>query len=213
MSKHQNIIDAAVKANQARGFHAQYPEHPKAYGEAAPVQGEADFNAALHQPFKALLQTGETGWGGGETSPYTQEPLGITYPLFTADTLVQHAAAAARKWQQTSVSDRANILVDTLEAIAQQFFAMAHATMHTAGQPFMMSFQASGPHANDRALEAIAMGYQELTRYPSQLLWEKPMGKMSVKLDKQFKPIPKGIGLVIGCSTFPVWNTLPGVYA
>ncbi len=77
----------------------------------------------------------------------------------------------------------------------------------------MLSFQASGPHANDRALEAIAMGYQELQRYPGQLLWEKPMGKMSVKLDKHFKAIPKGIGLVIGCSTFPVWNSFPGIYA
>jgi phenylacetic acid degradation protein paaN len=39
------------------------------------------------------------------------------------------------------------------------------------------------------------------------------MGKMSVILDKTYKPVAKGIGLVIGCSTFPVWNTVPGVYA
>jgi phenylacetic acid degradation protein paaN len=32
-------------------------------------------------------------------------------------------------------------------------------------------------------------------------------------LYKTFRPIPKGISVVIGCSTFPVWNTLPGVYA
>lgn len=39
------------------------------------------------------------------------------------------------------------------------------------------------------------------------------MGKFSIKLEKNFKAIPKGVGLVIGCSTFPVWNTLPGIYA
>lgn len=213
MIKHQNILDAAVKANQARGFYAQYPEHPKAYGEAAPAQGEAEFNDALHQPFKGLLQTGEGSWGGDEVSPYTQEKLGITYPLFTAGILVKNAQAAAAKWQHTDVTTRADVLIESLEAISGRFFAIAHATMHTSGQPFMMSFQASGPHANDRALEAIALGYQELSRYPSHLVWEKPMGKMSVKLDKQFKAIPKGIGLVIGCSTFPVWNSLPGIYA
>ncbi len=39
------------------------------------------------------------------------------------------------------------------------------------------------------------------------------MGKISVKLQKSFRPVPKGLGLVIGCSTFPVWNSLPGIYA
>jgi phenylacetic acid degradation protein paaN len=77
----------------------------------------------------------------------------------------------------------------------------------------MMSFQASGPHAGDRALEAIAMGYEELQRFPATQVWEKPMGKTSLQLHKTFKAVPKGIGLVIGCSTFPVWNSLPGIYA
>jgi phenylacetic acid degradation protein paaN len=39
------------------------------------------------------------------------------------------------------------------------------------------------------------------------------MGKFYVKLEKNYSPKPKGIGLVIGCSTFPVWNSLPGLYA
>jgi len=85
--------------------------------------------------------------------------------------------------------------------------------MHTTGQSFMMSFQASGPHANDRALEAIAMGYEELHRFPAEQMWEKPMGKINLQLKKTFKAVPKGTGLVIGCSTFPVWNSLPGIYA
>ena len=32
-------------------------------------------------------------------------------------------------------------------------------------------------------------------------------------LKKEFKIIPRGIGLVIGCSTFPTWNTYPGLFA
>ncbi|ACU58634.1 phenylacetic acid degradation protein PaaN [Chitinophaga pinensis] len=211
--KHQNTIENAVKANHERAFYSQYPEHPKAYGENAAEQGENRYKALLQQPFKQLLQTGETSWAGEEVSPYTQEALGITYPIFSPDELVHRAIAAAPQWRNTTVDVRADILVETLEAVKERFFDIAYATMHTTGQSFMMSFQASGPHANDRALEAIAMGYHEGNRYPASLMWEKPMGKTSLQLKKNFRAIPKGVGLVIGCSTFPVWNSLPGIYA
>ncbi|MFB1004065.1 MAG: aldehyde dehydrogenase family protein, partial [Bacteroidia bacterium] len=45
------------------------------------------------------------------------------------------------------------------------------------------------------------------------LAFSKPMGNYSLDVQKSWKPIAKGIGLVIGCSTFPTWNTVPGVYA
>ncbi|MCY7411060.1 MAG: aldehyde dehydrogenase family protein, partial [Chitinophagales bacterium] len=59
----------------------------------------------------------------------------------------------------------------------------------------------------------IAVGYAEQIKYPEKTIWEKPMGKFSVCIEKTFAPSARGIGLVIGCSTFPVWNTLPGLYA
>ncbi|WP_343700949.1 phenylacetic acid degradation protein PaaN [Chitinophaga sp.] len=213
IAKHQNIIDNAVKANQNRTFYAQYPEHPKAYGEEAPPQGEASFKSLLQQPFSRLKQKIVTGWAGEEVSPYTGEPLGITYPLTDTEELVQAGKRAGRRWAQLGVADRAGILTESLEKIQHHFFEIAHATMHTTGQSFMMSFQASGPHANDRALEAIAMGYQQLQAYPEKQTWEKPMGKSSIRLEKSFRAVPKGLGLVIGCSTFPIWNSLPGIYA
>ncbi|MDQ0108094.1 phenylacetic acid degradation protein paaN [Chitinophaga terrae (ex Kim and Jung 2007)] len=212
-TKHQNIIDQAVRATHERTFYAQYPEHPKAYGDDAHAKGIQSYQQLLGKPFKQLLQTNETGWSGEEVSPYTREVLGITYPTFAADDLIRKAAIAGKGWKQLPVAERAGALTETLERIKDYFFDIANATMHTTGQSFMMSFQASGPHANDRALEAIATGYHELLRYPPQVSWEKPMGKASVKLVKTFRAIPKGIGVVVGCSTFPVWNTLPGVYA
>ncbi len=212
-TKHQNILDNAVKANHERRFYSQYPEHPKAYGEEAPAKGAANFQAMLQQPFDQLLQTGSGSRVGEEASPYTLEPLGITYPSVPANELVSKASGAARQWANTPVANRADVLTDSLERIKSLFFEIAYATMHTTGQSFMMSFQASGPHANDRALESIAMGYEELQRFPAEQTWEKPMGKTSLQLHKTFKAVPKGIGLVIGCSTFPVWNSLPGMYA
>ena len=120
---------------------------------------------------------------------------------------------AFEEWKHVKPAERYGLLAASLEKMKNHFFDIALATQHTTGQSWMMSFQASGPHAADRALEALAMGYYELTRFPEKVLWEKPMGKFSVKLEKTYEPKPKGIGLVIGCSTFPVWNSLPGIYA
>lgn len=210
---YREIIDKAIAAIKARTFYAQYPESPKAYGEEASKAGLDIFNQQLAKPFTGLLQQNPAAWVGEETSPYTAQPLGITYPVFEAETLIVRAGRAFATWKQVSVEQRAEILVDALERIKNRFFEIAYATHHTTGQSFVMSFQASGPHASDRALETLALGYEELTRFPQQVTWEKPMGKTSVVLQKQFKPVAKGIGLVIGCSTFPTWNSVPGLFA
>src|SRR3954468_3383060 len=123
--KHQNTIDNAVKANHERAFYSQYPEHPKAYGENAIEQGSERYQQLLKKPYKQLLQTGELSWAGEEVSPYTLEPLGITYPVFGADDLVEKAAAAAPQWRNTIVSVRADILVEALEGIRERFFDIA----------------------------------------------------------------------------------------
>ncbi|MCW5907624.1 MAG: phenylacetic acid degradation protein PaaN [Chitinophagales bacterium] len=209
----KEIIEKAIKAIHERVFYAQYPEHPKAYGEEAPGKGLEAYNNQLGKQFTGLLQQNPVEWTGEEVSPYTNKPLGITYPVFDVDTLIVRAGRAFGEWKKVSADDRAEVLVDALERIKNRFFEIAYATHHTTGQSFVMSFQASGPHASDRALEALAMGYEELNRFPASVTWEKPMGKASVVLQKQFKAIPKGIGLVIGCSTFPTWNSVPGLFA
>jgi len=207
------IVENAIKANRERVFFAQYPEHPKAYGEQAPTDGLAAYQNQLGKKFEQLTQANPESWGGEEVSPYTMDALGIQYPLFSTETLVIRAGRAFGTWKNVSPEDRADVLVDALERVKLRFFEIANATQHTTGQSFMMSFQASGPHANDRALEALAMGYEEVTRFPSSVVWEKPAGKGVLKLDKKFKAVPKGVGLVIGCSTFPTWNTVPGLFA
>lgn len=208
-----DIIHQAIRAIRERQYYAQYPEHPKAYGEEAPQKGQDAWQAALGKPFAGLLQDSPQQWIGEEASPYSGESLGITYPAWDAETLVQRAAKAGAIWRNCSVDERAAILVEALEGVKHRFFELAHATQHTTGQSFMMSFQASGPHANDRALEALATGYEELTRFPAALTWVKPMGKAELRLEKSWKAVPKGVAVVIGCSTFPTWNSVPGLFA
>jgi phenylacetic acid degradation protein paaN len=213
--KHEAILRKAIEALHNRTFFAAYPEHPApaVYGETADADGQAAFKNRLGKKFEELKQDNPEGWIGQEESPYTQEPLGISYPSFPTSTLIERAKKAYHAWRKVSVQDRAGILIESLERVKARFFEIAYATMHTTGQGYMMAFQASGPHAADRALEAIAAGYEELNRFPATALWDKPMGKINIQLNKEWRAVPKGISLVIGCSTFPTWNTVPGLYA
>lgn len=213
--KHQPLITRAIEALHIRTFYSAYPENPlpAIYGEAADSEGQAKFKALIGTNFNELKQPTAQHWIGQEESPYLREPLKIMYPAFTVSTLVENANKALETWRATPVNNRAGILVESLERMKQRFFEIAYATMHTTGQGYMMAFQASGPHAADRALEAIAAGYEELTRFPQEVKWEKPMGKYSLHLQKTWCAVPKGVSLVIGCSTFPTWNSVTGIYA
>lgn len=212
--KHQSTLQQAIKALHDRTYYAAFPENPapQVYGETADADGKARFSAQCGQKFMELKQSGEDGWAGQEESPYLQEPLKISYPVFGVPKLIDRATKAFGEWRKVSSDDRAGILLESLERVKGRFFEIAHATMHTTGQGYMMAFQASGPHAADRALEAIAAGYEELGRFPASAVWDKPMGKFNLQLKKEWRAVPKGISVVIGCSTFPTWNSVTGIY-
>ncbi|MHC2992435.1 phenylacetic acid degradation protein PaaN [Pontibacter sp. HJ8] len=214
-NKHISTIDTAVKALHTRSFFSHYPENPlpEIYGENADKEGREKYKSLLNNRFEELLQENPEAWVGQEETPYEQQPLGVKYPYFSVETLIARADEAFHQWRKVKPVDRAALLVESLERMKNRFFEIAYATMHTTGQAYMMSFQASGPHAADRALEAIAAGYEEQSRFPEAMEWEKPMGKYNLKLNKSWRAVPKGIGLVIGCSTFPTWNTVPGMFA
>ena len=220
VEKHRPTLERALKANAARAYYAHWNESPskKVYGETAAEEGEASFSSSLRGKFARLLQSGEVGWHGEEESPFglpTGSALKIEYPTFTVEQLVTRAHNAKMQWQRRSPLERACVLIEALErmGVGAVFFEIAFATMHTSGQSFARSFQASGPHSFDRALEAVALGYAEQAQFQSEVLWEKPAGQAALTVRKRFHVVPKGVGLVIGCSTFPVWNTLPGLFA
>lgn len=212
--KHLPTISKAIEALHARTFYAAFPENPSPaiYGETADADGQAKFKAMLGKKFEDLKQSNPDGWAGQEESPYLQELLNVSYPTFSTSTLIDRSKKAFHQWRKISAKDRAGVLMESLDRVKARFFEIAYATMHTTGQGYMMAFQASGPHAADRALEAIAAGYEELNRFPEKVVWDKPMGKFNIQLNKEWRAIPKGISLVIGCSTFPTWNSVTGIY-
>ncbi len=208
-----SILNDAQAALKNRLYFSAYPENPKAYADDGNEAGKTAFSKQLNENFTELDSNNAIGWIGTEVSPYMQVGLGVHYPQFSVETLIAHAITSKAAWNAVSIQNKANILVEMLDAVKDRFFEIAYATMHTTGQSFVMSFQASGPHANDRALEVIAMGLQELSRFDANVNWVKNMGKFDLTIKKNFKPVSKGIGLVIGCSTFPTWNTVPGLFA
>ena len=212
--KHRARLEQAVAASRARGFWSAFPEAPsgKIYGETAKADGEAAFKALLGKPFE-LDQPTDGGRVGQEVSPFGLE-LGITYPKSDPAQLVAAAQAAGVAWARASVDTRVGVCLEILERINKQSFLMAHAVMHSSGQAFVMAFQAGGAHAQDRGLEAVAYAWDEMTRVPGQAHWEKPAGKHGpLVLDKSFRIVPRGVALVIGCATFPTWNSYPGLFA
>ncbi len=212
--RHRATLDRALQAIAERGYWSPYPESasPKVYGEGAAEAGKAAFDALKDKPFP-LDQPGTAGTVGGEKSPYGFA-LGITYPKADVDRLFAAVAKAQIAWRAAGPEAWAGVCLEILHRINQQSFLIANAVMHTTGQAFMMAFQAGGPHAQDRGLEAVAYAWDELRRIPAKAHWEKPQGKNEpIRMEKHFRIVPRGIGLVIGCCTFPTWNGYPGLFA
>jgi phenylacetic acid degradation protein paaN len=214
VAKHAERLDAALAAIAGRGYWSAYPESPspRVYGEGTAEAGKAAFEAHLHKPFR-LDQPGADGHVGGEVSPYGLD-LGVSYERVDADALIAAATAALPGWRTAGPRVRAAVCLEIIDRLNARSFEIAHAVMHTSGQAFVMSFQAGGTHAQDRALEAVAYAYAEQTRHAGTAVWEKPQGKRPpLRMEKTFTPVPRGVALVVGCTTFPTWNAYPGRFA
>lgn len=212
--RHRPILDAATAALRMRGFWTPFPEIPsgKIYGESARDQGGAAF-AELQGAAFDLPGHPATERLGAELSPYGPE-LRITYPAADVDTLIAAAESARPALAAAGARARVGVCLESLARLNRASFLMANAVMHTTGQAFAMAFQAGGPHAQDRGLEAVAMAWDEMTRFADSARWEKPQGKAApIVLEKHWQIVPMGIALAIGCNTFPTWNSYSGIFA
>ena len=212
--KHRATLDRAVNAIAERAYWSPYPESAsqKVYGEGSAEAGKGAFDALLNHPFP-LTQPGTVGQVGAEKSPYGMT-LGVKYPKVDVDALFAGIAKAREGWRRADPQAWIGVCLESLARINKESFTIANAVMHTTGQAFLMAFQAGGPHAQDRGLEAVAYAWDEMRRVPDKARWEKPQGKGDpVRMDKRFRIVPRGIALVIGCCTFPTWNAYPGLFA
>ncbi|MDN7865250.1 phenylacetic acid degradation protein PaaN [Burkholderia multivorans] len=213
-TKHEDTLKRALAAIESRGYWSPFAEmpSPKVYGESANADGEAAFKSHLGKTFE-LDQPASGETVGAERSPYGVA-LDIRYPKSTPDALIAAAAAAQRTWREAGPSAWIGVSLEILARLNRASFEIAYSVMHTTGQAFMMAFQAGGPHAQDRALEAVAYAWDQLRRIPADAHWEKPQGKNPpLAMQKRYTIVPRGTGLVLGCCTFPTWNGYPGLFA
>nr|MBA3489060.1 aldehyde dehydrogenase family protein [Longispora sp. (in: high G+C Gram-positive bacteria)] len=214
-AKHSEKLDSARTAIQERHYWSGYPESPspKVWGETAATEGKAAFQAYATSDFP--LDTPGADRITTERSPFGID-LGIRYPHLDVDTLITSAENALPAWRDAGPRTRAGVCLEILDRLAQPqcTFELANAVQFTTGQAFVMAFQAGTAHAFDRALEAVAYAYTEMSRHPETAAWEKPAGKGDpLRMTKTFHVVPRGVALVIACNTFPTWNSFPGLFA
>lgn len=214
-AKHRELLERADAACSSREHFSGWPENPstKLHGEALPARGKARFEALLGADYP-LVQPGESGRIGEEVSPYTGESLAIRYPKMDVPALFGAIDAARPAWARATPRERVGVCLEMLDRCAQQLFENAHATMHTSGQSYVMAFAGSGANALDRGLEALVYAHRAMTDVPAAGRWQRSFGRDGVAdLHKRYRLVPRGVGVVICCATFPLWNAYPALCA
>ena len=181
LARHRALFDEALTACADRRHFSGWPENPssKLHGEELPAAGRARFEALLGKPFP-LEQPAETGRIGEEVSPYTREPLGISYPKVDVPALFDAIDAARGPWAAAEPETRVGLCLEMLARCGEQLFENAHATMHTSGQSYVMAFAGSGANALDRGLEALAYAHKAMADVPRTGRWQRQFGRDGV---------------------------------
>jgi phenylacetic acid degradation protein paaN len=213
---HEEILANAIEATRTRGYYSAFNESPspRVYGETAAADGKAAFEALRGTAFP-VSTPGASGTVATEKSPFGFA-LDVSYPRVSADgvdVLLEAAGAGLKAFRDAGPDARVGVCLEILHRLHGRIFELANAVQHTSGQAFVMAFQAGGANALDRALEAVAYAYTEMTRVPASAVWEKPAKGEPLRMEKTFTAVPRGVALVIGCNTFPTWNSYPGLFA
>src|SRR5262249_7465055 len=110
--KHRELLERALTAIRERTYWSAYLEVARAYGDEAPGQGKAAFDAVLGKRFP-LEQAATDGWVGAERSPFGID-LGVTYPHADLDALLDEMAAHVPIWRDAGPDTRAGVCLEIL---------------------------------------------------------------------------------------------------
>lgn len=212
---HRATLERAWQACQERHFWSPFPEAADAYPDSANAQvaGRLAFERQLGQRFE-IEQPGVTAWIGQETSPYTRQPLGVSYPQSDLDSLFEAATSAMQAgWAQADPEQRIGVLLEVVQRQYQQLFELVYAVFHTTGQSFNMSYAGSGVNALDRGIEALAYAWSAMDAVPRHAQWQRQFGRTTIELEKTYRLVPRGVAVCFTCASFPTWNALPSMMA
>ncbi|WP_309629254.1 aldehyde dehydrogenase family protein [Brevundimonas sp.] len=214
VARHAPTMAAAIDAVQTRKSWSPYSDSPstKIHGPDKPGAGKAAFEARLGTTFD-LGQPGVVGEVGEEVSPFTQQPLGIRYPQSDPEALIAAAVSAMGDWREADFELRIALCLEMAARLYDRNFEMAHAVMHVAGQSYTQAFSGSGPNALDRGVEALAYAAKAMRDVAPSATYHRNFAGEAVALEKTYVLVPRGVGLVICCASFPTWNAYPAMFA
>ena len=214
IARHAPTLASAIDAVETRKSWSPYSDSPstKIHGPDKPGAGKAAFEARLGTTFD-LGQPGVVGEVGEEVSPFTQKPLGIRYPQSDPEALVASAVSAMGDWREADFELRIALCLEIAARLYDRNFEMAHAVMHVAGQSYTQAFSGSGPNALDRGVEALAYAAKAMRDVAPAATWRRTFAGEQVTLEKTYVLVPRGVGLVICCASFPTWNAYPAMFA
>jgi phenylacetic acid degradation protein paaN len=212
--KHRDALAQAHQACRHRGYFSLFHETPDRHpgGADAQAAGVAAFRAQLGRAFE-LDQPGTLDRISGEVSPYTGEPLAIDYPRADVDALFGAAQAAMRGWAEAPPEARLGVCMEIVARLYADVFVAQQAVMHTAGQSALMSYAGSGTNALDRGVEALAYAHAAMADVPREAVWERKFGSTTLRLQKRWRLVPRGVAVCFACATFPTWNAYPAMLA
>jgi phenylacetic acid degradation protein paaN len=212
--RHRPLLRRATEACATREYFSPFPETPDRYPDSAAAfeRGQVAFEAQRGCAFE-LDQPGATGRLGDEVSPYTGQRLDIDYPQSDVDVLFDAARSAMPPWADAGAQARVGVCLEIVQALYDELPQLVPAVMHTAGQSQAMSYAGSGTNALDRGIEAIVYARQAMTAVAAQALWERRFGSATIRLQKRFRLMPRGVAVCFTCATFPTWNAYPAMFA
>ena len=214
IARHAPTLASAIDAVETRKSWSPYSDSPstRIHGPDKPGAGKAAFEARLGTTFD-LGQPAVVGEVGEEVSPFTRKPLGIRYPQSDPEALVASAVSAMGDWREADFELRIALCLEIAARLYDRNFEMAHAVMHVAGQSYTQAFSGSGPNALDRGVEALAYAAKAMRDVTPSATWRRTFAGEQVTLEKTYVLVPRGVGLVICCASFPTWNAYPAMFA
>jgi phenylacetic acid degradation protein paaN len=213
--KHRERLDAADQACRSRGAYSPFIESPKGslHPDGAKQRGLSWYEATLGGALEDTAPVGSSSAVAAEVSPYTGEALGVSYARPSVDSIFRALAQAWPAWRAASPERRLGVCLEALDRLAAAVFDNAFATMHTTGQGFMMAFAGSGANSLDRGLEALVYARRAMSDVPREGSFTRRFGRAEVTLRKRYRLMPRGVGLVIACGSYPAWNAYPALMA
>ena len=216
--KHRATLDRALQAIAERGYWSRVSRSRRArkvYGEGAAEAGKAAFDALLGKPFRADAAGARSATVGGERSPFgidARRHLSASPTSTACSRPSAQAHGAVAQGRARSVGRR----VPRDPRPHQQGELRDRQRGHAHDRPGVHDGVPGGrpARAGSRARGGRVRVGRDARACPPKAQWEKPQGKNEpIRMEKHFRVVPRGIGLVIGCCTFPTWNGYPGLFA